>query len=163
MARLRLRLAGSAATKGGQQAGKKSVGQSDPHYNTNFRAGQATFSDRNRKIKKSLGEALTEAIGKAARWRAAQKVKGAVTPERVAAGTAAGVGLTYVGSKAAGGVKQGRQDKRRQGASQGVHTRKQVSGSRVRGRISEPPRGIGCQRLWVREQGHTGAASQRGC
>ena len=110
---------GSAATKGGQQAGKKSVGQSDPHYNTNFRAGQATFSDRNRKIKKSLGESLREAIGKAARWRAAQKVKGAVTPERVAAGTAAGVGLTYVGSRAAGGVKQGRQDKRKQGMTHG--------------------------------------------
>ena len=92
------------------QAGKQSVGQKDPHYNTNYRAGKATFADRDRKIRKSLGEAFQEAL---------RSAKSLVTPERAAAGAAAGAGLAYVGSRAARGFKSGKQEKRQQGMAHG--------------------------------------------
>ena len=101
---------GAVAPKAGSQAGKQSVGQKDPHYNTNYRAGKATFADRDRKIRKSLGEAFREAL---------RSAKSLVTPERAAAGVAAGSGLAYVGSRAIKGFKSGKQEKRQQGMAHG--------------------------------------------
>ena len=101
---------GAVAPKVASQAGKQSVGQSDPHYNTNYRAGKATFVDRDRKIRKSLGEAFQEAL---------RGAKSLVTPERAAVGAAVGTGLAYVGSRAAKGFKSGKQEKRQQGLAHG--------------------------------------------
>ena len=101
---------GAVSPKVGSQAGKQSVGQKDPHYNTNYRAGKATFADRDRKIRKSLGEAFHEAL---------RSAKSLVTPERAAAGAAIGAGLAYVGSRAARGFKSGKQEKRQQGMAHG--------------------------------------------
>ena len=102
---------GVVAPKAGAQAGKQSVSQKDPHYNTNYRAGKATFADRDRKIRKSLGEAFQEAL---------KSAKSLVTPERAAAGAAVGAGLAYVGSRAARGFKSGKQEKRQQKRQQGM-------------------------------------------
>ena len=137
-----------AAKPAGKQAGKASVGKSDPYYDMNRRAGESIFHSRKSKIDSSrlkrrggLAEAgsrtFGKGLGRAGRYAKLKlkpdeglgKAVGTATsktlksikpgPRQIVPAVATVGAAAIVGKRAKSGADQGRYDKRRSGTQRG--------------------------------------------
>ena len=98
----------------GRAAGRQSVDKRDPHYDMNYQAGQATYHDRSRKIRKArMQEALSSTVRTLENLKSLKGLKALQTPEAITAATATGLGTGLVARRVNKGFQQGRDEKRK--------------------------------------------------
>ena len=136
-----------AAKPAGKQAGKASVGKSDPYYDMNRRSGESIFHSRKSKIdssrlkksgmRESGSRTFGKGLGRAGRYAklklkpdeglgkaigsATSKTLKSIKPgtKQIVPAAATAGAAAIVGKRAKSGAEQGRYDKRRSGTQQG--------------------------------------------